>query len=320
MNDYQTLVVNLYGGPGAGKTTLAHALVADLAKAGVLTEYVPEYAKELIWQGDRSLLDGSVTNQRKVTGEQWNRIKRMLGKVECIVTDSPVTLGMIYADKSDADYKAFCDEVEGWSKETRSFNVFVHRRDDYDQRGRKHTLAESAEADRAIKELITPMGYIHYWHDDLDCNYEEVLEQCKSALEVSWINSEDANAVVAMVKLLVYARKTDVEPNIISCIRTIDRTLSRYEKDLKNKDELLSEWVTYSVDSIFPESLTEYEYADDVFFGSITSESERETIARVAVDHYRDYVDAGDARGDFILEAANDVIGDDELHRRMNEI
>lgn len=48
----KTLVVNLFAGPGAGKTTCAWEIAAELKKLGVHTEYVPEYAKELVWDED----------------------------------------------------------------------------------------------------------------------------------------------------------------------------------------------------------------------------------------------------------------------------
>ncbi|MDR2715250.1 MAG: ATP-binding protein [Coriobacteriaceae bacterium] len=70
----KTLVVNLFGSPGVGKTTLAHWLVAELSKMGILTEYVPEVTKALIWQGGRHLLDGSHENQAFVTEAQMGLI------------------------------------------------------------------------------------------------------------------------------------------------------------------------------------------------------------------------------------------------------
>lgn len=87
-----TMVVNLYGGPGAGKTTAAWELAAELKKQGVVTEYVPEYAKELVWDDRLDLLDGSAEHQRAILREQKRRLERLRGKVDIIVTDSPVLL------------------------------------------------------------------------------------------------------------------------------------------------------------------------------------------------------------------------------------
>ena len=56
----QTVVVNAFGGPGAGKTTSCWEIASELKKAGYCVEYVSEYAKELVWEGQMELLDGSL--------------------------------------------------------------------------------------------------------------------------------------------------------------------------------------------------------------------------------------------------------------------
>ena len=48
-----TLLVNLYAGPGAGKSTGAAYIFAKLKTAGVDCEYVSEYAKDRVWQEDQ---------------------------------------------------------------------------------------------------------------------------------------------------------------------------------------------------------------------------------------------------------------------------
>jgi tRNA uridine 5-carbamoylmethylation protein Kti12 len=61
----KTVIVNLYAGPGAGKTTCAWEIASRLKKENVSTEYVSEYAKELVWEGNLELLSGSVESHRK---------------------------------------------------------------------------------------------------------------------------------------------------------------------------------------------------------------------------------------------------------------
>lgn len=43
---HPTVIVNLFGGPGAGKTTCAWEIAAELKKAGLVVEYVSEVAKD----------------------------------------------------------------------------------------------------------------------------------------------------------------------------------------------------------------------------------------------------------------------------------
>lgn len=60
----KTLVVNLFGGAGAGKTTCAIIICAELKKKNINAEYVQEYAKELVYANRMDLLDGSAENQQ----------------------------------------------------------------------------------------------------------------------------------------------------------------------------------------------------------------------------------------------------------------
>ena len=70
-----TIVVNLWGGPGVGKTTCAWEIASELKKEGYVTEYVSEYAKELVWDEKIELLDGTYKNQFMILQEQTRRIE-----------------------------------------------------------------------------------------------------------------------------------------------------------------------------------------------------------------------------------------------------
>lgn len=86
--DKKTVVVNCVAGPGAGKTTCAWEMASELKKQGFSCEYVPEYAKELVWDNRLDLL--------AVLNEQERRINRLIGKVDFVVTDSPLILNALY--------------------------------------------------------------------------------------------------------------------------------------------------------------------------------------------------------------------------------
>ena len=53
--DNQTVVINLFGGPGAGKSTCAMEICSELKKHGLSAEYVQEYAKELVYENRMDL-------------------------------------------------------------------------------------------------------------------------------------------------------------------------------------------------------------------------------------------------------------------------
>lgn len=52
-----------------------------MKKRDIVTEYVPEYAKELVWDENYEAL----TNQEAIFEEQAHRINRLIGKVDVIV-------------------------------------------------------------------------------------------------------------------------------------------------------------------------------------------------------------------------------------------
>lgn len=147
----KTLVVNLFGGPGAGKTTCAMEICVALKKQGIATEYIPEYAKELVYANRMELLDGSTHHQRHIYQEQKRKMNNALGKVDVIVTDSPIILSTIY-DKEHCS--AFEKEIIQEFYKHDNFNMFINRGDTFETNGRIHTLQESMVIDQKIKDFL----------------------------------------------------------------------------------------------------------------------------------------------------------------------
>ena len=124
-----------------------------MKKAGVLTEYVSEYAKELVWDGRLGLLDGSYENQSALIKEQAHRIDRLQGKVSVIVTDSPILLGLLYQKKPYPDLEQFA--FDKYSQHN-NYDLFVHRGDFYnfEQAGRIHSPGQCASLDVDILSFL----------------------------------------------------------------------------------------------------------------------------------------------------------------------
>lgn len=115
------LIVNFYAGPGAGKTTVALELTAELKKAGFNVEYVPEYAKELVLENKTELLK----DQQHVIDEQYRRLDRFRDSVDVIVTDSPLLLGQVYGEgRISAEYH---NQIRSYYDSFDNFNLWVYK-------------------------------------------------------------------------------------------------------------------------------------------------------------------------------------------------
>ena len=128
-SDKNTIVINAFAGPGAGKTTSCLEVAEKLKKQGFVTEYVQEYAKELVYDNNLIMLDGHYEHQFAILNEQMKRINRLYGKVDFIVTDSPILLNNTYLneDKNTEVYSAYSDSVNKLYGLYNNFNYFVER-------------------------------------------------------------------------------------------------------------------------------------------------------------------------------------------------
>lgn len=171
----QTVVVNIFGGPGAGKTTAAHEIVAALSKRGYIVEYAPEYAKELAWAIDnenctqeqqraaRTILDGTLRNQSKIYEEQRRRVDVLIGKCDFVVTDSPTILSCIYLEEAEDIERAekFKESVLEDFRLRNNFNMVVEREGTYQEHGRIHTEEQARRLDARIESYLESNGIYH---------------------------------------------------------------------------------------------------------------------------------------------------------------
>lgn len=157
------IVLNLFGGPGAGKSTTAALTFGKLKQAGINAELVVEFAKDLVWEERHA-----IRCQPYVFGEQLWRLERLRGKVDAVVTDSPILLSAVYgAELGDA----FCSFVLGTFAGFDNVNVFLDRDDvahPYSSAGRYQADVDEASAidvvmhDMLHREVVdhthVPMG------------------------------------------------------------------------------------------------------------------------------------------------------------------
>jgi nicotinamide riboside kinase len=155
----KTQVVNLLAGPGAGKSTSAAMVFSKLKKRGVLTELIQEYAKDKTWQEDWKTL----RFQPKVTMEQAWRQYRVMDKVDVIITDTALILGLLYSGWGCTP--AFSKYVLELYNEFNNTNILLKRDPSvhpYQKVGRTQTEEEAFEIDRRLAKLLEENNIPYY--------------------------------------------------------------------------------------------------------------------------------------------------------------
>lgn len=152
-----TTIINLYGGPGTGKSTSAAYLYYLLKLAGKNVELVREYVKDWAWDERRI----STYDQIYFLGKQTRRESMLYGKVDYIVTDSPVMMGVFYGHK-------YCPPIlaKGIASATQAFydqaaadghrhcHIFLDRIKKYVAVGRYQSEEEARTMDKELKDML----------------------------------------------------------------------------------------------------------------------------------------------------------------------
>lgn len=173
-----TTVINLYGGPGTGKSTAATGVFSKLKTAGVNCEYVNEYAKEITWEGTQALLE----NQLHVFAEQTRRQWRLNKKVDYIITDSPLPLAVVYMRHYNQHYKtfspAYVDLTEKYFLATfdqfTNWNFVICRNKRYVTAGRNQTEEQAKVIDSDIEQLLLSNKIPHVYTNSVNA-IEDIL-------------------------------------------------------------------------------------------------------------------------------------------------
>lgn len=152
-------IINFFGGPGIGKSTQSAGLFSLMKKNHISVEITQEFPKILAWEENYL----SIKDQFYVTANQHRNISRLYGKVDYIIVDSPIILGLIYKNKygdkneyptSMYDEK-FDDFLLSLFKKYNSLNILLVRDDSsYESNGRLQTLEESKIIDDDIKTKL----------------------------------------------------------------------------------------------------------------------------------------------------------------------
>jgi hypothetical protein len=148
-------VINFFGGPGTGKSTTAAGLFHLMKTMGYKVELVTEYAKDVVYQESFFKLK----DQLYIFTKQHHKLWKLRGKVDYVITDSPLLLSLHYFQENpiynEDNFKAF---VKSTYDAYDNINIYLIRNLDhhpYQGYGRTQSESEAIQIDRDLVELLT---------------------------------------------------------------------------------------------------------------------------------------------------------------------
>lgn len=152
-------VINLFGCPGSGKSTTAAGLFYFMKLKGYKVELVTEFPKDLVYDGT---LEVMLDRQEVIFAEQNQRLHRLRGKVEYVITDSPILLSTVYPKINQEQFgvgewdalPAFIEFVKAVHNTYCNLNYYLHRSTVYQTYGRLQDEEQAAQIDIAIRNAL----------------------------------------------------------------------------------------------------------------------------------------------------------------------
>tara|TARA_R110000824_G_scaffold2372_6_gene11152 strand:+ start:2246 stop:2836 length:591 start_codon:yes stop_codon:yes gene_type:complete len=154
----KTTIINIFGGPGIGKSTQAAGLHYIMKKNGMSVELTSEFAKDISWEKNYS----AINDQLYITATQHRNISRVYGQVDYIIVDSPILNGLIYKKRYQGTIyptKFYGEHFDRFVLDLFSqydnINILLRRNDEiFQKEGRFQDLKGSKEIDMNIKNLL----------------------------------------------------------------------------------------------------------------------------------------------------------------------
>lgn len=296
-SDKNTIVINAFAGPGAGKTTSCLEVAEKLKKQGFVTEYVQEYAKELVYDNNLIMLDGHYEHQFAILNEQMKRINRLYGKVDFIVTGSPILLNNTYLneDKNTEVYSAYSDSVNKLYGLYNNFNYFVERDTSvFEKEGRIHNFEQSIAIDNELKNMLhnNQIDFDVYTHATIDNIVRDSTIIYAKQLINSYCQDEfDSEADFSDLKKVgvAYTTTEDSKHTVEAVVNLVDYRLETYVDDKLFKEKTYSSLKDMIDNCLYSLSFDDLVYLSDDELAQLEPKEHR-TVPLAENDYYNSVV------------------------------
>lgn len=172
-----TTIINFFGAPNSGKSVQASKTFVDFKNLGLQCELVTEYIKQWAWQ-NRPI---GPYDQLYVVVNQMHRETILLNKVEYIITDSPVILGVFYDEFYNNGYQLARPSILQYLKlleynNVKSINYWLEYQGGYEpQGGRYHNQEDSKKINEKMKKWFSDFGVCFETKSHWDVNSDSSL-------------------------------------------------------------------------------------------------------------------------------------------------
>lgn len=142
-------VINLFAGPGAGKTTIGAVLFGMLKMAGYEAEFVPEFVKIMHWANARTALE----DELYLFSKQAHRLHVLRRQpLDFVVMDGPLLNALVY---QPADYfPSFPGLVLDVFRSYDNVNFFIERVKPYSPLGRSQDEPQARTKCKEIAQML----------------------------------------------------------------------------------------------------------------------------------------------------------------------
>ena len=119
----KSLIINLYGGPGSGKSTCAAYIFSQLKMHNINAELITEQTKAEAYKQNTEFFE----NQFYIDGCASYQIKQLFGNVDVIITDSPFRMNYLYAlDHNKPKLaEAILEDLEQYNQYSKNYLLHV---------------------------------------------------------------------------------------------------------------------------------------------------------------------------------------------------
>jgi hypothetical protein len=180
-----TTVINMLGGSGVGKSTTAAGLYHEMKSNGYSVELVREYVKQWAWDGKKV----GQYDQIYIFGKQARSEYMLYGKVDYIVTDSPILLAPVYEKYYHDDSMTETAAIKFLDKAKRNgvkhFNFVLDRKKNFEAKGRYETEEQAKEVDRKVLEFLNENNVDYQY---LECEEKDRINKIMKVIKHYEVN------------------------------------------------------------------------------------------------------------------------------------